>query len=376
MVDKFLHSGEDMAVIGGGGQHQLAVAEGILHRLGPVLLLQAGNHYLGAALGPQLLRQRFHSLLRVAVNGGVGNHDALALHTVGRPDIIQAHGLRQCIAIQHRAMEGAYSPDLHCRRFFQQRLYLCAKFAHNTEIVAPCFAGPVLLRVQCAELTKAVGGKQHLIQLVIGDGHLRPVDHRRRQEGQRMAAQRQRVAIAHHNTAIGEIAAVKLLHHAECRLRGHHCRVGELTHKLDDVGGMIRLHMLHHQIVRGAARQRRRQIVQPFRAEMSLYSVHHRNLFVQNHIGIVGHAIGNLELSLKMCDLMVSDTDVMDILGDLHSSSSLSEKVPIASAVGTFSLAVSRVYVFFNRFWRLLRPSAPAARPEPGPAARPRRDRR
>ena len=103
--------------------------------------------------------------------------------------------------------------------------------------------------------------------------------------------------------------------------------------------------MLHHQIVRGAARQHRRQIVQPFRAEMRLYGVHHRDLFIQNHIGIVGHAIGNLELSLKMCDLMVIDTDVMDILGDLHSSSSLSEKVPIANAVGTFSLAVSRVYV-------------------------------
>ena len=62
MVDEFLHEGEHIAVVGGGGQHQLTVTESIFHSLGHVVTGQVCNHDL-LTLGFQLLRQQLHSLL-------------------------------------------------------------------------------------------------------------------------------------------------------------------------------------------------------------------------------------------------------------------------------------------------------------------------
>ena len=89
VMDEFLHEGEHIGVIGGGSQHQLAVAEGVLHSGGHIGPGQIVNDHLGAALLLQLLHQQFHSGLGMAVDGGVGNHDAFLLHPVGGPDVIE-----------------------------------------------------------------------------------------------------------------------------------------------------------------------------------------------------------------------------------------------------------------------------------------------
>ena len=62
MFDKFPHEGENVVVVGGGGQNQLAVPEGVCHRLGHVAagqvpdnhLLPGGLHRLGLLLFQQL----------------------------------------------------------------------------------------------------------------------------------------------------------------------------------------------------------------------------------------------------------------------------------------------------------------------------------
>ena len=133
-----------------------------------------------------------------------------------------------------------------------------------------------------------------------------------------MAAQRQRVALAHRQTAVGVIAAVELLHHPECRLRGHHGGGGPGIHKAHDVGAVIRLHVLHHQIVRRAARQRRRQVVHPLSAEVGVHRVHDGHLLIQNDVGVVGHAQGHVILPLKQRHLMIVDADIADIVADKH----------------------------------------------------------
>ena len=56
-MNEFLHEGEDVGIVGGGGQHQLAVAEGILYSLGHVAPGKVMHDDLGAALVRQLLRQ-------------------------------------------------------------------------------------------------------------------------------------------------------------------------------------------------------------------------------------------------------------------------------------------------------------------------------
>ena len=144
MLDELPHGREQKAVIGGRGQHQLAVAEGVLHRLGPVVPLHTGDRHLGAALLLQLPGQQLHGPLRVAVHRGVGDHDALALHAVARPDAVQPQGLRQLRAGQHRAVKGAHRLDVHRRGLLQQRLYLRAELTHDAEVVAPRLAGPAL----------------------------------------------------------------------------------------------------------------------------------------------------------------------------------------------------------------------------------------
>ena len=82
---------------------------------------------------------------------------------------------------------------------------------------------------------------------------------------------------------------------------------------------MIRLHVLHHQIVRLAALQRGGQIGQPLVHKVDLAGVHDSDLLVHDDIGVVGHAVGHNVLPLKQIHLMVIDTNITDILRNVHS---------------------------------------------------------
>ena len=73
---------------------------------------------------------------------------------------------------------------------------------------------------------------------------------------------------------------------------------------------MIRLHVLYHQIVRPAPGKRRLHVGQPGRTEPPVHCVHHRRLFIQYHIRIVGHPVGHLVLSLEQIHLMVIDAHI------------------------------------------------------------------
>ena len=81
---------------------------------------------------------------------------------------------------------------------------------------------------------------------------------------------------------------------------------------------MVRLHVVHHQIVRGAAAKLGFQVFQPLLAEVGVYGVQNGNLFVQKHIGIVGHAVGDSILPLEQVHLVVVDTDIANVVGNKH----------------------------------------------------------
>ena len=83
MVDEFLHEGENICVIGGGRQYQLAVAERILHSFCHIAAGQVMHHDLGAALFLQLLCQQLHRCPGVPIHGGIGDDNTLALHPIG-----------------------------------------------------------------------------------------------------------------------------------------------------------------------------------------------------------------------------------------------------------------------------------------------------
>ena len=214
VMDKFLHEGEDVSVVGGGGQNQLAIAEGILHCFGHVAAGQIVDDYLGAALLLQLLGQQLHGSLGVAVDGGVGNHDAFALHPVAGPDVVQVDVVAQILG-QHRAVEGANDGDIQTGGLLQQSLNLSAVLAHDADVVPASLAGPILFDIQCTELAKTVGGEQNLVLSVISDDNLGPVNHGGGDEGQDVLAQIQGVALADHDAAVCIVVTEEVLHHGK-----------------------------------------------------------------------------------------------------------------------------------------------------------------
>ena len=86
---------------------------------------------------------------------------------------------------------------------------------------------------------------------------------------------------------------------------GYHSHLGIGVHKRLNRCGVVRLHMLHHQVVRLTAGKGLLYILQPFLCLTGVDGVHNCHLLVQNHIGIIGHTVGNNVLSLKQVYITV-----------------------------------------------------------------------
>ena len=152
-----------------------------------------------------------------------------------------------------------------------------------------------------------------------------------------MLAQIQGIALAHHHAAVNVVRAVEILHHGKGLGRGNHGGTGIDLQKSGDVGGVIRLHVVHHQIVRLAAAQSSFDIAQPLVAEALVHRVHDGNFLIDDGIGIVGHSVGHHILPLKQVDLMVIDTDVTNVFCNVHTVSPLSVSMRCVFAGGYFT---------------------------------------
>ena len=318
VVDIFLHEGVHVRVVGRRGQHQLVVAEGIRHSQSHISPGQIVNHDLGRSVAPQLGGQLFHSGLGVAVDTGIGNDNALILRGVGGPQVVFLQVVAQ-VLLEHRTVEGADGGDIQRGRLFQQILDLGAVFAHNADVVAPGLVVPGLLHIQRAELSEAVGGEQDLVHVVIGHNDLGPMDHGGGNKGQGVLAEVQRAALSHNDPPVLIAGTEEGAHHREGLGRGDDGGLREGLHEVADIGGVVRLHMLHHQIVRLPALEHILDIVQPLVGEVFVHRIHDGDLFVQDHIGIVAHAIGHPVLPLEQVHLMVVDAYITDIVGNSHS---------------------------------------------------------
>ena len=76
--------------------------------------------------------------------------------------------------------------------------------------------------------------------------------------------------------------------------------------------------MLHDQIVGCAAVEGITDIIQPFVGKAYIHGVHNGDLVIKNGVRVIGHTVRNNILSLKEIHLMVVDTDIANIRGDLH----------------------------------------------------------
>jgi len=125
-------------------------------------------------------------------------------------------------------------------------------------------------------------------------------------------------AIVHNYFLIFQIQIKEILHHAKGFFVGDNGGIRINLHEVRNVGCVIRLHMLYDKIIRLALAQNLLDVIEPFVGKVGIYSIHDSCFFIQDHIGIIGHAIRNLVLSFEKVDLMVIYAYVFDCIGDFH----------------------------------------------------------
>ena len=317
MIDKIAHKGEDIGIVGGGCQHDLAVTEGIAHGLGEIAAGKVMNNDLGATVRLQLFRQLLDSLLGIAVDGGVGNHNTLFLGLIARPSVIEIEVVAEILG-QNGTVQRADDGDIQSCGLLEQCLHLCAVLADNADIVAASLVRPRLLDIQRTEFAEAVGREKHLIGAVIGHDDLRPMHHGSGHKGQRVLAEREGVALADNDAVVREIGTEEVLHHGKRLGRGHQLRVGVSLDEVDDIGRVVGLHVLNDEIIGGSVAQRVLNIIKPLVGEVGIHGVHDRDRLVDDGIGVVSHAIGNLVLTLKEVHAVVVYADIANVLCDRH----------------------------------------------------------
>ncbi len=213
--------------------------------------------------------------------------------------------------LEHGTVQRADAPDVQFRRLRQQCLHLRAELAHNAKVVAPRFAVPafVVRRVLRTEFAERVRREQRPRRFVVRDRHLRPVHHRRGNEPQRVPPRLQPVPFLHDYPIRRVVRPEKVLHHRKRRGGRDNPRPGIPLHERRDVGGVVRLHVLHDQIVHLPALRRAADVLQPFRAERRVHRVEHGDFLVFQHVRIIRHALRHGELALEKVNLPVVHAD-------------------------------------------------------------------
>ena len=143
-----------------------------------------------------------------------------------------------------------------------------------------------------------------------------------------MSAEGERIAFLDDDAAVCEIGAEEILHHRERGQRRDDLRLRIGRGELRDVGRVIGLHMMDDQEIDLRIADLGLQVLQPLVAEVLIDRIHYGNLLVFDHIGIVSHPERDFELPLKEINFMIVDTDVLDIVRDLHLIQLLSVCIP------------------------------------------------
>ena len=200
----------------------------------------------------------------------------------------------------------------------QDALHLRAVFSDDAEVVSAGLVLPGLRTVERAEFAEGVRRKDDPFLLVIGHHDLRPMHHRRGNEAERAAAQRQRIPVLDGQAAPVAAIPVEALHHGE-RLGGRHDgRLGIALQEQADIGGVIRLHVLHDEIVGLAAAQHAGDVFQPCAAKARLHRIQNGDFLIRDDIGIIGHAVRHGVLRFKQVEVVIVHAHINDFRTDGH----------------------------------------------------------
>ena len=154
VVEQVLHGDEDAVVVGGGGEDDVAVLEGVGQHIGVV----GDRHVVHLHGDPQLCQaagQNVGRRLGAAVDGGEGDEHALHLGLIGGPLGILVQNIAQILA-PHGAVEGANHLDVQAGGLLQQGLDLGAVLAHDVGVVPAGLVQPVPVKVHLVGEQNAV----------------------------------------------------------------------------------------------------------------------------------------------------------------------------------------------------------------------------
>ena len=165
------------------------------------------------------------------------------------------------------------------------------------------------------------------------------MDHGRHDELQGVAAGAEGVALLADADAIIIGVAEELADHGLGHGGAEDLHMGEAQHQILQLGGVVRLHVVHHNVVQRPAVQRVQQILTKLADHLGVHRVKQDGLFVQEQVAVVRHAVWHAEDSLKHGQTPAVGADPCVILVDF------SDAVHIVSS--RFKLFLLYCKIFF-----------------------------
>ena len=230
------------------------------------------------------------------------------------------------VAVMHRTVACADHVELQVLDTVQrvihermpERAYDVVEVILGRAEVALCIRHSAAKDALVAVVTaKRVAGEQHAVLLDIGVHRIRPVELGQDHKAQRLAAQRQRVAVLHR--AAVEVVVDDLLQEAKGGGGADDHGAGiELQH-LFDGAGVIRLRVIHHNVVDGVYGRNCLDILHILIPEFELVGLKEGGLFAPlEHVGVVGRAEFRVHDDVKHAEVGVQNAIPPQAVSQLH----------------------------------------------------------
>ena len=137
-------------------------------------------------------------------------------------------------------------------------------------------------------------------------------------KGQRMPARNEGVALLHGQALRLWNKPRKILHeHAVRLIVAHHAHAGIAQQQLPDAGAVIRLHVIHDEIVERASIEPGGKALKKVLAHGTVDRIEQYGLLIQQQIGIIGNAVLQRKHVLKQSNPAVGCAKVEKVLREI-----------------------------------------------------------
>ena len=312
-----LHLGVELAAVSGATHDEAAVVEDVAQDVGAVALADVVHGDVAHAAVGEGRGDVLSHLFGVAVHAAVDDRHAVEAFVAAEAVVEGDH-----IAALPRpdgAVGGADGVDLKPGELLECALHGGAVLADDVCVVARHLApeavgvhiGVEHAAVQGAKRAEGVGREEHLLRLLIRDHDLGPVHHRSHVERELVVTQVERVALLDLVQPVGD--AVISGQHAEGLFVADDLHIGIDLAQQADAAGVVRLHVIDHQIVQLAAVEQLSHALEEEVGIADVDRIDQHGLVVDDQIRVVGHAPGERPQVFKQCFLAIVYAYVINV---------------------------------------------------------------